>query len=84
MRVQNPVRCSVRFIPALVGCKDGVSEMEAESMKRFFAQLSTHQTINRPADRMVLEDNTIRVYGGNELVAIMDVSTVMYAHICEG
>lgn len=53
-------------------------------MKRFFAQLSTHQTINRPADRMVLEDNTIRVYDGEELVAFVDVSTVMYAHICEG
>lgn len=53
-------------------------------MKRFFAQLSTHQTINRPADRMELVDNAICVYDGEELVAFLDVSTVMYAHICEG
>lgn len=53
-------------------------------MKRFFAQLNTHQTINRPADRMELEDNTIRVYADGELVAFLDVSTVLYAHICEG
>lgn len=52
-------------------------------MKRFFAQLNTHQTINRPADRMDLVDNTIRVYVGDELVAFLDVSTVLYAHICE-
>lgn len=52
-------------------------------MKRFFAQLNVHQTINRPADRMVLEDNTIGVYLGEELVAFLDVSTVLYAHICE-
>lgn len=53
-------------------------------MKRFFAQLNTHQTINRPADRMELEDNSIRVYDGDELVAFLDVSAVLYAHICEG
>ena len=52
-------------------------------MKRFFAQLSTHQTINRPADRMELEDNTIRVYDEGELVAFLDVSVVLYAHIYE-
>lgn len=53
-------------------------------MKRFFAQLNTHQTINRLADRMELVDDTIRVYAEGELVAFLDVSTVLYAHICEG
>ena len=52
-------------------------------MKRFFAQLKTHQTINRQADHMELEDNAIRVYAEGELVAFLDVSTVLYAHICE-
>lgn len=53
-------------------------------MKRFFAQLNTHQTINRPAERMELVDDTIRVYQGDNLVAFLDISTVLYAHICEG
>lgn len=57
---------------------------EMEMMKRFYAQLNNHQTINRPADRMVLEDNAIRVYLNGELVAFVDVSVVLYAHICEG
>lgn len=53
-------------------------------MKRFFAQLNTHHTINRPADRMELVDDTIRVYAGDEMVAFLDVSTIIYAHIVEG
>lgn len=52
-------------------------------MKRFFAQLNTHQTINRPADRMELVDNAIRVYAGDDLVAYLDLGTVLYAHIYE-
>ena len=64
--------------------ENGVVEMEVGNMKRVFAQLSTHQTINRPADRMELVDNAICVYDGEQLVAFLDVSTVMYAHICEG
>lgn len=52
-------------------------------MKRFFAQLNTHQTINRPADSMELVDNAIRVYLDGALVCYLDVSTVLYAHICE-
>lgn len=50
---------------------------------RFFAQLNTHQTVNRPADRMEIVDDAIRVYDNGELVAYMDVSTVLYTHICE-
>lgn len=52
-------------------------------MKRFYAQLNDGGSINKPADRMELVDNSIRVYAGEDLVAYLDVGTVLYAHICE-
>lgn len=52
-------------------------------MKRFYAQLNDGSAMNKPADRMELVNESIRVYAGEEIVAYLDVSTVLYAHICE-
>ena len=50
-------------------------------MKHFFAQLNDGGTFNKPADRMEIVNESIRVYDGDKLVAYMDLSTVLYAHI---
>lgn len=49
-------------------------------MKKFFAQLSDKSTIHVVADRMVTEDNMVYVYNGDQLVAMADVSMILYAH----
>lgn len=49
---------------------------------RFYAQLNDGGSINKPADRMEIVNESIRVYNGVQLVAYMDLSTVLYAHIC--
>lgn len=51
-------------------------------MPRFYAQLNDGGTINRPADSMEIADNAIYVYFGEKLVAYLDLSAVLYAHIC--
>lgn len=50
-------------------------------MKKFYAQLSDKSTIHVPADRMVTEDNMVYVYNGDQLVAMADVSMILYAHL---
>mgnify|MGYP003302477873 CR=1 FL=1 len=52
-------------------------------MKRFTAVLNDGGYVNLPATRMQLEDNAIRVYDGTELVAFLDVSVILCAHISE-
>lgn len=52
-------------------------------MKRFYAVLNGGDFININATRMELEDNAIRVYNGTELVAFIDVSVVLSAHMSE-
>ena len=52
-------------------------------MKRFNAQLNDCSYINIDADEMVLEDNCIRVYHGGKLVAFLDTSIVLSAHLSE-
>ena len=54
-------------------------------MKRFNAMLSHDKYINVPADKMVedTDNNQILVYDGNELVACVDKSIVLSAHISE-
>ena len=51
-------------------------------MKQFYAQLNDGTTINRPADRIEIVNDSIRVYVGEELVAYLDLGVVLYAHIC--
>ena len=50
-------------------------------MKMFFAQLSDKSYINIPADRMEVNDNMAYVYDGSQLVALVDVSMILSAHI---
>lgn len=54
-------------------------------MKRFIATLNGGSFINIPADRMVFnqDSNMVMVYNGQALVACVDVSTVLTAHISE-
>ena len=52
-------------------------------MKMFFAQLSDHNTIHKPADRIEIIDNSIRAYEGGKLTAYVDLGAVLYAHIYE-
>ena len=52
---------------------------------RFFAQLADNKTIHTVADRMEIDkdNNVLLAYNGEKLVAVVDLSTVMYAHIAE-
>ena len=50
-------------------------------MKMFFAQLSDKSYIHVPADRMEVRDNVTYVYDGDQLVAMVDVSMILLAHI---
>ena len=50
-------------------------------MNFFFAQLSDKSYINIPADRMEVTDNMVYIYDGSQLVALVDVSVVLSAHI---
>lgn len=54
-------------------------------MKRFIATINGESYINIPADRMVFnkDSNMVMVYNGQALVACVDVSTVLTAHISE-
>lgn len=52
-------------------------------MTRFTAQLNDMSYINVKADRMELIDNMIYVRDGNNLVAIIDISAVVAAHLSE-
>lgn len=52
-------------------------------MKRFTAQLNDMSYINVQADRMELVDNMLRVWDGNNLVAIVDISAIITAHLSE-
>lgn len=50
-------------------------------MKMFFAQLADKSYIHVPADRMEVRDNMAYIYDGNRLVAMVDVSMILLAHI---
>ena len=52
-------------------------------MKRFIAELNDNSYVNITADRMVLEDETIRVFCEGELVAFLDISCVLIARMDE-
>lgn len=52
-------------------------------MKRFVAELNDNSYVNITADRMVLEDDTIRVFCEGELVAFLDISCVLIARMDE-
>lgn len=52
-------------------------------MKRFTAQFNDGSFINVEATKMELEENLIRVYDKTDLVAVVDISSVLQAHISE-
>lgn len=52
-------------------------------MSQFYAQMSDGSTMKKPADRMEIVNESIRVYDGEQLVAYMDLSAVIYAHVSE-
>ena len=52
-------------------------------MKKFTATLNDGAYINVEGTKMELEDNAIRVYEGNNLVAFIDTGAVISAHISE-
>lgn len=52
-------------------------------MKRFNATLNDTTYINVAATRMEIVDNMIRVYDVDDLVAVVDTSVVLSAHISE-
>ena len=52
-------------------------------MKRFVAILNDGSFINVPATSMEFAENAIIVSEGKNVVAYVDVSVVLYAHISE-
>ena len=52
-------------------------------MKRFTATLNDMSFINTAADRMEVSDNMLYVYDGPQLVALVEVSAIITAHISE-
>lgn len=52
-------------------------------MKKFCATLNDMSFINTPADRMEVNDNMVYAYNGNQLVALVEITAVISAHISE-
>ena len=52
-------------------------------MKRCNIVLNGGSYINVAADRMEMEDNMLYVYDGNSLVAVVEITAVISAHISE-
>ena len=52
-------------------------------MTRFVVQLNDGGYMNVPADRMDVEDHFLRAWMGGQLIAIVDTSAVISAHISE-
>ena len=51
--------------------------------KRFMASLNGGAYVNLPATHMVMNDNMLYVWNGEDLVALLDVSVILSAHISE-
>ena len=51
--------------------------------KRFNAVLNGDSYVNVAATRMEVNDNMLYVWNGDDLVALLDVSIIMSAHISE-
>lgn len=51
--------------------------------KRFMASLNGGAYVNLPATRMEVNDNMLYVWNGDDLVALLDVSVILSAHISE-
>ena len=51
--------------------------------KRFNAILVGDSYVNVPATRMEIIDNMLYVWNGDDLMALLDVSVILSAHISE-
>lgn len=52
-------------------------------MKRFTATLNDMSFINTAADRMEIKENMLYVYDGGQLVALVEITAIIAAHIRE-
>ena len=52
-------------------------------MKRITILLNGGEYINIPADKMEVRENELRAWNGGELVAYVDTSAVICAHLSE-
>ena len=52
-------------------------------MKRFIAIMNDGSFINTAADRMTIQENVIYAWDGENLVAVVDISAVISAHVSE-
>lgn len=52
-------------------------------MKRFTATLNDMSFINTVADRMEVSENMLYVYDGHQLVALVEITAIIVAHISE-
>ena len=52
-------------------------------MNRFIVQLNDGGVMNIPADRMELKENFLFAWRGTELIAMVDISAVICAHMSE-
>lgn len=52
-------------------------------MKRFSATLNDMSFINTGADRMEVKENMLYVYDGDQLVALVETTVIISAHISE-
>lgn len=52
-------------------------------MKKFCATLNDMSFINTEATRMELSENMLHVYNGDQLVALVEVTAIISAHLSE-
>lgn len=52
-------------------------------MNRFIVQLNDGGFMNIPADRMELKENFLFAWRGTELIAMVDISAVICAHMSQ-
>ena len=52
-------------------------------MKKFTATLNDMSFINTVGDRMEVKDNLLWVYNGDRLVALVETTAIISAHISE-
>lgn len=52
-------------------------------MKRFCATLNDMSYINTQADRMEVKENMLYAYKGTDLVALVELTAVISAHVSE-
>lgn len=52
-------------------------------MNKFVAQLNDGSFINTSADRMEIQENMLCAYNNNQLVALVEITAIISAHLRE-